>query len=169
MATPQYIKDAQNNYNAKFDLIQIRLPKGTKERIKKITDSSMANFCLDAVMETIESYEAAERYENEEDQEEIETDTPDEPMHPAPVKYADPVENVKPLNGPKLDREKLEALQAEIEKRKEEAEAKKEAKTAEQEAKEKDQRERAETYNKEMQEHVKRYGVTGKWLSEGGY
>ncbi len=32
--TPEYTKKAVNNYRQKFDLIQIRLPKGTKERLQ---------------------------------------------------------------------------------------------------------------------------------------
>lgn len=40
METPEYIKRAQNKYNSKFDLVQLKLPKGTKERIKSITDES---------------------------------------------------------------------------------------------------------------------------------
>ena len=209
--TPQYIKDQQNAYNARFDLIQIKLPKGTKEQIKSIIgeNGSMAAYCAEIVKESLNNSnnitldiqnDFLNRYKNvhpestesdfinfcyeqialgvdsEEDYAkeppelfEFETDTPDKPTHPAPVKSADPVEDVKPSTGQQLDREKLEALQAEIERRKAKAEAEQEAKTAEQEAKEKDQRERAEAYNREMQDHVKRYGVSGKWLSEGGY
>ena len=33
MSTPEYMKRAAQNYREKFDLIQIRLPKGTKEKI----------------------------------------------------------------------------------------------------------------------------------------
>lgn len=38
MTTPQYIKNAQNAYNARFDLVQLKLPKGTKGRIKAILE-----------------------------------------------------------------------------------------------------------------------------------
>lgn len=31
--TPDYVKRAVNNYRDKFDFIQVRLPKGTKERL----------------------------------------------------------------------------------------------------------------------------------------
>lgn len=31
--TPDYVKRAVNNYRDKFDFIQIRFPKGTKERL----------------------------------------------------------------------------------------------------------------------------------------
>ena len=39
MATPKYVKKAHNTYNAKFDLVQIKLPKGTKDRIKSVLNS----------------------------------------------------------------------------------------------------------------------------------
>lgn len=59
MAVPQYIRNAQNNYNSKFDIIQIKLPSGTKERINAIIgdDASMAAYCKAAVLKTIESDE----------------------------------------------------------------------------------------------------------------
>ena len=31
--TPEYTKKAVDNYRSKFDFVQIRLPKGTKERL----------------------------------------------------------------------------------------------------------------------------------------
>lgn len=78
MGTPDYIRTAQNAYNAKFDLIQVKLPKGTKERIKAIIggDGSMAAFCVDAILETIDGYEAAERWIDDEQQ----YDTPERPQ-----------------------------------------------------------------------------------------
>ena len=59
MGTPQYIKDAQNAYNAKFDLVQLKLPKGTKERIKAVLEDgqSMSGYCVQAVLVALESDE----------------------------------------------------------------------------------------------------------------
>lgn len=59
MATPQYIKNAQNNYNSKFDLVQLKLPKGTKERIKAILEDgqSIAGYCVQSVLAALESDE----------------------------------------------------------------------------------------------------------------
>lgn len=34
--TPDYIKKAVNNYRDKFDIIQVRFPKGTKEKLKEL-------------------------------------------------------------------------------------------------------------------------------------
>lgn len=33
--TPEYTKKAVDNYRSKFDIVQLRLPKGTKENIKE--------------------------------------------------------------------------------------------------------------------------------------
>lgn len=59
MGLPQYIKDAQNNYNSQFDIIQVKLPKGTKERIRSIIGDgeSMAAYCKQAILVAIESDE----------------------------------------------------------------------------------------------------------------
>lgn len=59
MGTPQYIKNAQNAYNAKFDLVQLKLPKGTKERIKAVLDDnqSMSGYCVQSVLVALESDE----------------------------------------------------------------------------------------------------------------
>lgn len=38
--TPEYTKKAVDNYRSKFDFIQLRLPKGTKE---KLTDKGNVN------------------------------------------------------------------------------------------------------------------------------
>lgn len=60
MATPQYIKDAQNAYNAKFDLVQLKLPKGTKERIKAALEGrqSIAGYCVESVLDALERLES---------------------------------------------------------------------------------------------------------------
>lgn len=69
MALPDYVKRAKNTYNSKFDLIQLKLPKGTKERIKMIIgeDRSMAAFCVDELLEVIAGYEVAASYQQPED------------------------------------------------------------------------------------------------------
>lgn len=55
MSTPDYIKRAQKQYNSKFDLIQLRLPKGTKDKIKAITKDSIAGYCVKCILGTIEN------------------------------------------------------------------------------------------------------------------
>lgn len=34
--TPEYTRNAINNYRDKFDIIQVRFPKGTKKRLKEV-------------------------------------------------------------------------------------------------------------------------------------
>ena len=55
MSLPKYVKKAQNNYNSKFDLVQIKLPKGTKEKIRDVIkeDDTISGFCLKAVLNAI--------------------------------------------------------------------------------------------------------------------
>lgn len=61
MGTPDYIKRAQNTYNAKFDLVQLKLPKGTKERIKALIgeNGSISPYCVRCVLDALENAEAA--------------------------------------------------------------------------------------------------------------
>ena len=60
MSTPDYIRRSQNNYNAKFDIIQIKAPKGTKERITAVSGQSMAAFCLQCVLDRLDELERSE-------------------------------------------------------------------------------------------------------------
>lgn len=49
--TPEYTKRATANYQAKYDLIQVRFPKGTRERIKEVlTDKSANDYIVDLVL-----------------------------------------------------------------------------------------------------------------------
>ena len=57
MKTPSYIRNAQNRYNAKFDLVQVKLEKGTKERIKAITGESYNEYIKRLVMDDLERAE----------------------------------------------------------------------------------------------------------------
>lgn len=52
----KYQKDAQNRYNSKFDIVQARLPKGTKERIQSL-DYTVNAFIVEAVELMLESLE----------------------------------------------------------------------------------------------------------------
>lgn len=60
MSTPDYIRRSQNNYNAKFDIIQIKAPKGTKERIIAVSGQSMAAFCLQCVLDKLDELERSQ-------------------------------------------------------------------------------------------------------------
>lgn len=52
----KYQKDAQNRYNSKFDIVQARLPKGTKERIQSL-DYTINAFIIEAVETMLKSLE----------------------------------------------------------------------------------------------------------------
>lgn len=52
----KYQKDAQNRYNSKFDIVQVRLPKGTKERIQSL-DYTINTFIVEAVETMLKSLE----------------------------------------------------------------------------------------------------------------
>lgn len=52
----KYQKDAQNRYNSKFDIVQARLPKGTKERIQSL-DYTINAFIVEAVETMLKSFE----------------------------------------------------------------------------------------------------------------
>lgn len=52
----KYQKDAQNRYNSKFDIVQARLPKGTKERIQSL-DYTINAFIVESVETMLKSFE----------------------------------------------------------------------------------------------------------------
>lgn len=52
--TPEYTKKAVKNYREKFDVVQLRLPKGTKEEIENIADGkSVHDFIVDCILNAI--------------------------------------------------------------------------------------------------------------------
>lgn len=67
MSVPKYIKDAQNKYNSKFDLVQVKLPKGTKDRIKSVSDKSLNAFIRDLVLEKLEYFDQRESFQTKYD------------------------------------------------------------------------------------------------------
>lgn len=115
MTTPQYIKNAQNAYNARFDLVQLKLPKGTKGRIKAILEDgqSITGYCVESVLVALENDEGlkgisksiAERAQT---------------MQTGPIRTgkeeheAISKERVKPQNKAEKEPIDLQALQAEL-------------------------------------------------------
>lgn len=73
MPLPKYVKNAQNNYNSKFDLVQIKLPKGTKEKIREIIkeDDTISGFCLKAVLNAIDNGDQFKKYDEKKQQDEL--------------------------------------------------------------------------------------------------
>ena len=58
--TADYTRRAIDKYRAKFDIIQIKAPKGTKERITTLSGQSMAAFCLQCVLDRLDELERSE-------------------------------------------------------------------------------------------------------------
>lgn len=55
--TPEYTRKAVDNYRKKFDIMQLRLPKGTRERIEKQADK-VHDFVVSCVLSELERLEA---------------------------------------------------------------------------------------------------------------
>lgn len=58
--TADYTRRAIDKYRAKFDIIQIKAPKGTKERITTLSGQSMAAFCLQCVLDRLDELEKSQ-------------------------------------------------------------------------------------------------------------
>lgn len=58
--TADYTRRAIDKYRAKFDIIQIKAPKGTKERITTLSGQSLAAFCLQCVLDRLDELERSE-------------------------------------------------------------------------------------------------------------
>lgn len=73
MSLPKYVKKAQNNYNSKFDLVQIKLPKGAKEKIRDVIkdDDTISGFCLKAVLNAIENRDQIKKYDEKKQKDEL--------------------------------------------------------------------------------------------------
>lgn len=60
-STPEYTRKAVDNYRKKFDVMQLRLPKGTKEIIdNKVGKANTHNFIVQCVLSAIELPHGAE-------------------------------------------------------------------------------------------------------------
>lgn len=51
--TPEYTKKAINNYRDKFDFIQIRFPKGTKERLQSADVGNINDYVVKCVLDKL--------------------------------------------------------------------------------------------------------------------
>lgn len=58
--TADYTRRAIDKYRAKFDIIQIKAPKGTKERITTLSGQSLSAFCLQCVLDRLDELERSE-------------------------------------------------------------------------------------------------------------
>ena len=55
--TPEYTKKAINNYREKFDFIQVRFPKGTKEKLDEVGDKN--SFIVNCVLNALDGSQNA--------------------------------------------------------------------------------------------------------------
>lgn len=55
--TPDYILRAKSNYYNKFEHVDVKLPIGTKEKIKKLSDKSYSAFCSECILKELEKLE----------------------------------------------------------------------------------------------------------------
>ena len=55
--TPIYTKRAMDNYRNKFDIIQLRMPKGTREQIERITNESLNIYINRLIQEDLKNKE----------------------------------------------------------------------------------------------------------------
>lgn len=71
---PEYNLRAINKYNAKFDRIAVNLPKGTKERIKKLTGKSCNAYLAELALADLDRLEKSAKEEPEQKREEPDKD-----------------------------------------------------------------------------------------------
>lgn len=62
-STADYTRRAIDKYRAKFDIIQIKAPKGTKKRITTLSGQSMEALCLKCVLDRLDELESEARKE----------------------------------------------------------------------------------------------------------
>ena len=60
--TPEYTRKAVDNYRKKFDIMQLRLPKGTRERIEQQADK-VHDFVVTCVLSELERLESPTEHE----------------------------------------------------------------------------------------------------------
>lgn len=111
--TPEYTKKAINNYRDKFDFIQIRFPKGTKDRLQSADVGNINDFVVKCVLDKLNSEKSTEAADTTPDTESAEI-TPVEPETPEPPKplpdTETPENGLKPLT--------IEDIQAMLDNRK---------------------------------------------------
>lgn len=113
--TPEYTKKAINNYRDKFDFIQIRFPKGTRQRLEVAEIGNINDYVVDCVLKSLGDIpaETEEMQDSTPDTEaaEITPAKPETPEPSEPLPDAETPENgLKPLT--------IEDIQAMIDNRK---------------------------------------------------
>ena len=115
--TPEYTKKAINNYRDKFDFIQIRFPKGTKDRLQSADVGNINDFVVKCVLDKLNSEKSTEAADTTPDTESAEiapvepaTPEPTNPLTDAETPVSTPENGLKPLT--------IEDIQAMLDNRK---------------------------------------------------
>lgn len=99
--TPEYTRNAINNYRDKFDIIQVRFPKGTKNRIKDTGTDSVNSYIINCVLNALDGFHDAKVSTKTEEPEKT-PKAPEEPNKPE-KKSSDLSELQKLLDQKKAD------------------------------------------------------------------
>lgn len=67
--TPEYTKKAINNYREKFDFIQVRFPKGTKERLNDV--GNINNYIVKCVLDALDASQETKTADKPEDERKV--------------------------------------------------------------------------------------------------
>lgn len=67
--TPDYTKKAVNNYRNKFDIIQVRFPKGTKEKLQEV--ENINDYIVKCVLNALDCSQHSEKTMKTEEPEKI--------------------------------------------------------------------------------------------------
>lgn len=104
--TPEYTKKAINNYRDKFDFIQIRFPKGTRQRLEATEIGNINDYVVDCVLKSLGDIpaESAKIQDSTPDTAaaeivpvEPETSEPTNPLPDAETPASTPESGLKPL------------------------------------------------------------------------
>lgn len=102
--TPEYTKKAINNYRDKFDFIQIRFPKGTKERLQSADVGNINDYVVKCVLDKLNGEESTKVADTTPDTAaaeispvEPETPEPTNPLPDAETPVSTPENGLKPL------------------------------------------------------------------------
>lgn len=112
-STPEYTRKAVDNYRKKFDVMQLRLPKGTKEIIdSKVGKTNAHNFIVECVLNALETSQETQEEHASEPTEEVPQEQAKEPKkaHSEPT-LEELAEWQRAINTKKGEQDRLEEEQ----------------------------------------------------------
>lgn len=149
--TPNYTRKAIDSYRNKFDFVQVRFPKGTKERIEKLVggEKNLNDYIVPLILADLERMEESAP---ESAQEAGTVNNAIEPEKPAEKPRKKPKRETSAPEEGKTNAERLAEIQALIDAKKTEQDRK--AEELKQQKAEREKQERAEMVNQFL-EHLK--------------